>query len=135
MHPLLASTALSFALAGCLATSESPEPDDTSAPLALTHTDSTDPPEPSAKDDTAPREQIGEAAEEDAVGAIFGAIGGGVAGTVLGGFVFGPWAALVLGLGGSAVAGYYGNAASGDRPPWPGGPPQQNPFGTPGGDR
>jgi hypothetical protein len=134
MRCVIAFAVLSLSLAGCLAPSEPTEPDDTSAALASTHTDGAEPREQIAIVSADAREQIGEAEDEDTIGLIFGTIGGGIAGTVFGGFVFGPWGALVGGLAGSSVGGAFGAQAPGDRPPWPGGPPQRDPLG-PGGDR
>lgn len=67
-------------------------------------------------------EHLGEAQQEDAVGAIFGSVGGALAGGIFGGLVFGPWGGRVGGLAGGATGGWYGGQASGDRPPWS--PPQ-----------
>lgn len=64
------------------------------------------------------KEPIGDASQDDAIGAIAGGVGGGLAGAVLGGIVFGPWGFFLGGLAGSATAGYYGSQAPSDRPPW-----------------
>jgi len=115
MRRAFALAVLSLSLAGCLAPSESAS-DDTPAALESAHTDS-----------DAPSETIGEAADEDAIGAIAGGVGGTLAGAALGGYLFGPIGALLGGLAGGATAGWYGGQASSDRPPWPGSPPPLQP--------
>jgi hypothetical protein len=121
--------ALAFCLVfvtACVAPSESsqPAPEDTSGAFEF-----------SGADSDAPAEQIGAAEQEDAIGAIFGGIGGGLAGIVGGMFVFGPAGSVVGGLAGSAIGGWYGSQAPGNRT-WPGGPgaapPGPSNFADPG---
>jgi hypothetical protein len=109
---LVAIVLVSLACASCVANQDDPnEGQALGAPA-----------EP-ARDAPGHEERIGEAPEEDAIGAIAGTVGGGLAGAILGGLVFGPWGFFLGGLAGGATAGYFGDKASGDRPPFPGGPP------------